>query len=125
MAYELEVLNFSPRVATLTRLETLADGPDGEVVAVADAEALAVTTVVVMDVPAGPNPEIPVGRTGLILVDDTSRACADVPASVTHRLSATFGPVGPGQEKLAALWPEESMTLLGGPVTTGTGLARW
>lgn len=118
VAYELEVLNFSPWVATLTRLETLADGPDGEILAAVEGDALAARTVVVMDVPAGTNVVIPVGRTGLILVDDTYESAADVPASVTHRLSATFAPVDPGYEKLAALWPEESMSLIGGAVTT-------
>jgi len=33
VVYELKVLNDSPRLATITKIDTLADGPDGEVVA--------------------------------------------------------------------------------------------
>ena len=32
VVYELEVVNFSPRLATITSIETLASGPDGPVV---------------------------------------------------------------------------------------------
>jgi hypothetical protein len=118
VAYELEVLNFSPRAATLNRLETLDGGPDGSVVATVDADGLAVTTVVVMDPARAPTATIPVGRTGLILVDDVYDRRSDVPATVTHRLSATFAPITPDVEWAAALWPDGPVTATGGPVTT-------
>jgi hypothetical protein len=120
VAYELEVLNFSPRVATLSRLETLDGGPDGEVVATVEGEALAAKTSVVMDAARGPNPAIPAGRTGLILVDDVYDRLADVPSSVTHRLSATFAPLTPDYAWASALWPDDSASLIGGSVTTST-----
>jgi hypothetical protein len=120
VAYELEVLNFSPRVATLTQLETLAGGPDGNVVAAVDAADLATRTAVVMDPARKPNPSIPVGGTGLIVVDDVYDRLADVPASFTHRLHATFAPLTPDYEWAAPLWPAEPVSAIGGPVTTST-----
>jgi Peptidase family M23 len=122
VVYELEVLNFSPRVATLTRLETLDGGPDGKVVASVEGTALAARTVVAMDPKLEPNPVIPVGRTGLILVDDVYDSLAAVPALVTHRLSATFAPLTPEyQEGYSRLWPAgDSVSQIGGPVTTST-----
>ena len=53
VAYELSVLNFSPSVATLTRLETLDGGPDGEVVAAVEGEGLAARTLVVAGAAGG------------------------------------------------------------------------
>jgi hypothetical protein len=120
VAYELQVLNFSPRVATLSQLETLDGGPDGKVVATVDAEGLAARTVVVMDAKRAPNPAIPAGRTGLILVDDMYDSLADVPASFTHRLSATFAPLTPDYQWASALWPGDPVSLIGGAVTTST-----
>jgi len=120
VVYELEVLNYSPRVATVTRLETLAGGPDGKVVATLDAEALAERTNVVMDSELKPNPVIPVGRTGVILVDDGYDSVSVVPGSVTHRLSATFAPItAENAGGISRLWPSgESVSQIGGPVTT-------
>jgi hypothetical protein len=120
VAYELEVLNFSPRVATLSRLETVDGGPDGAVVATVESEALAARTTVVMDAARGPNPTIPAGRTGLILVDDVYDRLADMPSSFTHRLNADFAPLTPDYEWAAALWPDDSVSALGGFMTTST-----
>jgi hypothetical protein len=118
VAYELEVFNFSPRVATVTSLETLEGGLDGDVVASAEGEALADRMILVMDSEGRVNPEIPVGRTGLILVDDVYDSRDDVPDVVTHRLGATFAPIAPEYEHLGALFPAEPVSLIGGPVTT-------
>jgi len=114
VAYELQVLNFSPRPATLTRLETIEGGPEGPVVATVDGGGLTAATVVVMDPARAPTATIPVGGTGLVLVDDVYDERADVPATVTHRLEASFGPLTPEYEWAAPLWPE-------GPTTTATG----
>jgi hypothetical protein len=116
--YELEVLNFSPRVAILGQLETLDGGPAGKAVTTVDAEALAGRTVVIMDPNRAPTAEIPPGRTGLILVDDVYDHLADVPTSVTHKLSATFAPLAPDFQWAAALWPGDPVSLIGGAVTT-------
>jgi hypothetical protein len=106
VAYELEVLNFSPRAATPTRLETL--GPDGEVLDTLEGEALTEQTLVVLGPQGGP---IPSGGTGVILVDDVYDSRDDVPATVTPRLSATFGPPDP---ELAEAW---APSFAGAPVT--------
>lgn len=121
MVYELEVLNFSPRPATLTQLETLAGGPDGEVVASVGGEALTERTILVVDTALNPIAEIPAGRTALILVDDVYETKADVPATVSHRLTASFGPVPADHAGMAALFPEGPVTQFGAPVSTGTG----
>ena len=40
-----------------------------------------------------------------------------MPASVTHRITATFGPFGPDQGELANIYPEKVVEI-GGSVTT-------
>lgn len=121
MAYELEVLNFSPRPATLDRLETLDGGPSGRVVASVEGTALADRTILVVDVGPNPTAEIPPGRSALILVDDTYNTKAEVPKTVTPRLTATFGPPTPEYENLGRFFPEGTKTLLGPPVSRGSG----
>lgn len=118
VVYELEVLNFSPRDATPTRLETLDGGPDGEVVSILEGDALADQTLVVLGSAGG---SIPVGGTGVVLVDDVYDSRDDVPISVTNRLSATFGPPVP---ELADAWAPsfagDPITSTGGPVIIST-----
>ena len=121
LAYELEVLNFSPRPAMLTQLETLVGGPDGKVVASVEGQALIDRTILVMDTTLQTISEIPVGRTALVLVDDTYDTEADVPATFSHRLSASFGAVPPEYAALASLFPEGSVTQFGASVSAGTG----
>jgi murein DD-endopeptidase MepM/ murein hydrolase activator NlpD len=121
MAYELEVLNFSPRPAALTKVETLSGGPDGEVVASVEGQDLIDRTILVMDTTLQPIEEIPVGRTALVLVDDTYDTKADVPATFSHRLTASFGAVPPEYAGYASLFPDGSVTQFGAPVSTGTG----
>lgn len=117
VVYELEVLNFSPREATPTLLETVVGGPDGEVVSTLEGEDLARQTLVVL----GDGGSIPVGDTGVILVDDVYDSRDDVPDAFTHRLSATFGPAVP---ELADAWESsfagEPVTAAGGPVAIST-----
>jgi len=115
VVYELSVLNYSPRDATFTRLQTLAGGPDGKVVATVEGAALAERTVVV---PYGLQSPVPYGRTALLLVDDVYDTKADVPPTVTHRLDATFGELTPGFESLLGVYPGRPVSLIGGPVTT-------
>ena len=116
VAYELSVLNFSPSVATLTRLETLDGGPDGEVVAAVEGEGLAARTLVVAGAAGG---SIPVGGTGLILVDDVYDSAAEVPATFTHRLDAMFDPLAPELVGQAGLFPGDPASLIGAPMTMG------
>ena len=75
------------------------------------------------DTVTGTIAEIPVGRSALILVDDVYDAKADVPAAVSHRLTATFGLVDPEYAAIGAVFPEGEVTQFGAPVATGTGSA--
>lgn len=120
MVYEIQVLNYSPRPAALTKLETVIGGPEGDVVASVVGAALAERTMLVVDTTLNASGNIPPGRTALILVDDTYDAKADVPETFSHRLTASFGPVENGFAG-GALFIEGSVTLFGGPVSTGTG----
>jgi hypothetical protein len=121
LVYELEVLNFSPRAATLTGLATMAGGPEGEVVASIEGDELTERTILVVDTAPTPIAELPAGRTALILVDDVYDTKADVPSTFSHRLTATFGPVPDGYAGVAAIFPEGPVTQFGGPMAVGAG----
>ena len=98
VVYELEVLNVSPRVATITSVETLADGPGGDVVATMDRAEVRSSSLLVAgfgETVAG----IPVGRTAVVLVDDVFETRAAIPGALTHRITAAFG--APGSEHMA------------------------
>jgi murein DD-endopeptidase MepM/ murein hydrolase activator NlpD len=117
--YELSVLNFSPRPATITRLETLKGNERGPAISTLSQDQIAPLSLIAGDYPASPGPvtEIPPGRTAVLVLDDAYATAAAVPASVTHRMSATFGPVPAGQSYIAGLFPSQ-VTQIGGPVTT-------
>jgi len=121
VTYELQVLNFAPRPATITKLQTLANGPDGDVRATMTHDDVVAVMLLVGDAPASPSPviEIPPGRTALLMLDDVYEARVDVPDSVTHRMDATFGPVPPGQVEFAERYPT-SISQIGGPVITSS-----
>lgn len=109
LAYELEVLNFSPRPATLTKLETLVGGPDGTVVATVEGAELAGQTLLVAGTATDPPAVIPPGRTLLILAAAAYDTPADVPATFSHRLSATLGPAAPDAQG-PWIFPEGAVT---------------
>ncbi len=133
VAYELTVLNFSPRPAVITSVETLA--PDGSVVAALSPDEVAARMMVVADY-APPKPaedgalQIPSGKTALLILDDAYSSREAVPASVTHRITARFGPPESGAGGIAVLWPDEA-TQVGGtvhisdeePITVGAPLS--
>ncbi|MFC4605388.1 M23 family metallopeptidase [Rhodococcus kronopolitis] len=120
VAYEIEVLNTSPRPATVTRLDTLAGGPDGPVVASLSTDEVRARTYPLASFEATPVIDIPVGRTVVLVLDDVYDTRADVPAEVTHRLIATYGPSVTQDPGLNARYPD-TVTQIGGAVTTGTG----
>ena len=104
--YELTVLNFSPRPATVTSVETLA--PDGTVVASLAQEQVAARTMIVADYSGSLLAQgsanaaavpivIPAGRTALLVLDDAYATRDAIPASVSHRIAATFGPAESGE----------------------------
>lgn len=120
VVYELEVLNFSPRVATITAVETLAGGPDGTVVGTMDRAEVRANSLVL----AGFGEKatgIPVGRTAMVLLDDVFATRDDVPATLTHRLTASFGAPGSAQmAAIAARYPS-TVTQIGGAVQVSDG----
>lgn len=104
VVYELQVLDAGPRAATLTSVESLADGPDGRVVGSLAGPAVTARSLLVGDYTLPPTPvtEVPSGRTVLLLLDDVYDTREAVPAAVVHRVRATFGPLPPNQATFAA-----------------------
>lgn len=118
VAYELTVLNFSPRSAVITEVETL--GPSGDVLTSLSEGEVGARTMVVADYSgAQTTPDggvrIASGKTALLVIDDAYAARGDIPASVTHRITASFGRVESGEGGIAVLWPDEA-TQTGGDV---------
>ena len=118
VAYELTVLNFSPRPAVITAVETLGSG--GEVLTSLSEGEVGARTLIVADysaaqTTAGGGVQIPSGKTALLVLDDVFAARSEVPASVTHRITASFGRAESGEGGIAVLWPDEA-TQLGGEV---------
>lgn len=93
--YELSVLNFSPRPATITKLETLKGNERGPVISTLSQDQIVPLSLIAGDYPASPAPvtQIPPGKTLILVLDDVYATADAVPASVTHRITATFGPV--------------------------------
>ncbi|MFH5207354.1 M23 family metallopeptidase [Antrihabitans sp. NCIMB 15449] len=121
VSYELAVLNSAPRDATITRIETLADGADGKVVAAIERDEVIARSVIVGDYPLPPVPAetIPAGRTMLLIVDDAYDELSDVPAKFVNRLSATFAPLLPGQAPFATQFGDTT-TQIGIEITTSS-----
>lgn len=119
VAYELSIFNDSPRPATITKLETLASDHNGEVISTMSCDEITALALLTANYPASPAPvsEIPAGRTLILPLDDVYDIRRAVPASVTHRITATFGPFGPDQGELANIYPEKVIEI-GGSVTT-------
>jgi hypothetical protein len=118
VVYELQVFNASPRTATLTRVETLAGGPDSAVHASLAGSDVADRTLVVGPPTAsegGPANEIPGGRVALVFLDGTYDAETDVPTPFTHRLTATFAS-SPDDDRVTTFYPTKA-TQIGGVVT--------
>jgi murein DD-endopeptidase MepM/ murein hydrolase activator NlpD len=119
VAYEVEVLNAGPRPVSVTTVETLANGPDGAVVATIDQKETVARTLLIPNYSAAPVTEIPVGRTAVLVLDDAYDTRAEIPAEVTHRLTATLGPAAPEYAAVGAKYPD-TITQIGGTVRTST-----
>lgn len=124
VAYEMQMLNVTPRPVTISKVETLADGPDGKVVTSMDqaevtAQSIQFPGQLAADAELGPG-VIAAGRTVVLLVDDVYDSRDDVPAGATHRVSATLGAATPGSEALGAMYPD-TVAQIGGAVRTGVG----
>jgi murein DD-endopeptidase MepM/ murein hydrolase activator NlpD len=118
VAYEVVVLNTSPRDLTITEVETLAGG---RVVQRVGAAEVAARSFLVADYATPPTPAatVPSGRSVLLLLDGIYRTRKSVPRSFTHRFTATFGPLPAGLNLFARLFPERSVQTAA-KVTTGT-----
>lgn len=120
VAYELSVLNSGPRPATITQVETLDGGPDGAAVATIGQQETVERTILMPNLLPGPVTAIPAGSTAVLVLDDVYDTRVDVPADVTHRLSATLGEALPEyRPTLSAKYPD-SVTQIGGVVRTST-----
>jgi hypothetical protein len=122
LAYELTVLNDSPRPATITQVESLADGAQGRVVGSVSGPQVVARSLPVGDYPLPPVPvtTVPPGGTVILILDDVFDAREAVPAAVVHRVEATFGPIKPNQGEFAHDFPEQ-VSQVGGSVRVGTG----
>ena len=67
VAYELNILNAGPRDATMTKLETLAEDENGEVIATTDQLQIAANTMLMATTTAGTS-DIPAGGTVIVVV---------------------------------------------------------
>ena len=116
VVYELEVLNTGPRPATITSIETMADGPEGPVVATIGPDEVRDRSILVANYGLTTFTDIPVGRTALVLLDAVFPRRPDVPRDLIHRISASFGdaPV-PELEAVGARYPD-TVTQIGGSV---------
>lgn len=117
VAYELTVLNDSPRAATLTRIETLEGDQGGAVVRTRDEAQIAANLMIAGDATTilGGSSVIPPGRTAIVVLRDAYPSADDVPTRIVHRLSATFAPATPEDGLLAPVYPDE-VAQLGGAV---------
>ncbi len=119
VVYELQVLNASPLPATITRVETLRGGPDGQVLFTSAAPEVAARTVLVGAPKFGTVAEIPGGRAAVLLEDDVYPSRADVPERVTHRINSTFRGSRTKVSSLSNYYPLTA-TDVGGVVTTSS-----
>ncbi|HEY5845490.1 MAG TPA: M23 family metallopeptidase [Microlunatus sp.] len=123
VVYELLVLNASARVATITKVETLADHAGGAVVGAIEGAQVVALSLIVGDyrLPPLPATSVPVGRSVLVLMDDSYAEREAIPSQVVHRVEASFGPLGSEQADYAKNFPDRSVQI-GGAVTVSDGL---
>jgi Peptidase family M23 len=110
-----------PGDVTITKVETLADGPDGPVVRTVNADEVAARSFLVADyaIPPSAAGTVPSGRTVMLLLDDVYPDRESVPDTFTHRIESTFGALPEGLNLFAALFPEQNVQVTG-EVTTGS-----
>ncbi|WP_308467699.1 hypothetical protein [Rathayibacter soli] len=92
VAYELSVFNDAPRDATMTKMETIAGNDRGKVIATLDQEQVAGNTILTGDYSPAMlgSTDIPAGRAAIIVLRDVYPTKKSVPATFTHRISATL-----------------------------------
>lgn len=118
VAYELNILNAGPRDATMTKLETLAEDENGEVIATTDQLQIAANTMLMATTTAGTS-DIPAGGTVIVVVRAAYPTAEAIPEAFTHRISATFAAGGPDAPRLAPKYPDK-VEQIGGAVTVSS-----
>ena len=118
VVYEVQVLNASPLPATITQVETLRGGPEGQVLFTSAAPQVAERTVLVGAPNFGTVAEIPGGRAAVLL----GTTCT-LPGP-TYRSGSRTGSVPPsgalGRRKPASNYYPLKATDVGGVVTTSS-----
>jgi hypothetical protein len=120
LVYELQILNASPRPATITAIDTLA-APSGRTVASLSAAQVGEVGLLVGSGDLTPTNQISAGRALIVLEEGVYASRNEVPSSVTHRVTATFG-APPAGNAFAALYPDETSDI-GGEVVMANGQA--
>ncbi len=118
LVYELEVMNASPRPATINGIVSSA----GDVtIAEMSGPEIVGRTLPIGDYPFPPESmsQIPAGTTAVILMDTTFESRDDVPQQMHHAISASFGEIRPGQANYANLFPTEAVAHATTPVGAG------
>ncbi len=118
LVYELEVMNASPRPATIDGIVTSAGGVT---ISEMSGPEIVGRTLPIGDYPFPPEAmsQIPAGTTAVILMDTTFDSRDDVPEQVDQAISASFGDVRPGQANYANLFPTEAVAHGVTPVGAG------
>jgi hypothetical protein len=109
VAYEISVLNSGARPATITKVETVADGPEGATVFTVGQQEIVERTLVISNPLPGPVTELPAGRTAVLVRDDAYDTRTKVPAEFTHRLTATLGKALPEYEPISVRYPHSAV----------------
>lgn len=122
VAYELEILNYSPRDAEITTIETVDASSDRVVSTIAADEVLA-RSILVGSASATPQPVtgVPAGRTVLVLIDDSYATRGEVPSEVVHRIRADFAPPRADQAPYVGQLFPSTVTQTTAPLRLGAG----
>ncbi|CAN5347520.1 M23 family metallopeptidase [soil metagenome] len=109
LAYELTLLNASPRPMSVESISVQAEQPNGEELLAMPREAIVDASVLTGSylVAGGPVQEVPSGGTVVVIMDVPLDEGSAAPARVVHEVSATFGDMPPGQAEYANNFPTE------------------
>lgn len=120
VAYELQVINASPRTMNITGVDTVSEG--GETLSSLGQEEVQERTVILGAMPLQPPAvkSVGPGQVGILVLDDIYPSRDAVPERFTHRISATFDPPAPGLHPFASQFPSE-ITQETSQISVGSG----
>ena len=109
LAYELTLLNASPRPMAVESISVHAEQPDGEELLAMPRDAIVDASVLTGSylVAGGPVQEVPSGGTVVVIMDVALDGSAAAPTRLVHEVAATFGDMPPGQAEYANNFPDE------------------